>query len=103
MRAWTPLDGGKGRLYTLDPIGGLIEEKMAATGTGSPIAYGVLEQVYSEEKSVEENIPVALKALASAMERDSATGDGMNLVTVTKDGYREYSKEEVDALAKKDV
>jgi len=94
-------DSGVARLYTLDPIGGLIEEKMAATGSGSPMAYGVLEQVYSEDKTVEQNIPVALKALSSAMNRDSATGDGMDLVTITKDGFKKYSSEEVDALAKK--
>ena len=94
-------DGKDAKLYTLDPIGGLIEEKMAATGSGSPLAYGVLEQIYSEEKTVKDNIPVALKALASAMQRDSATGDGMNLVTITKDGFREYSDEEISAFNKK--
>jgi proteasome beta subunit len=61
----------------------------------------VLEQIYSEEKTVKDNIPVALKALASAMQRDSATGDGMNLVTITKDGFREYSDEEISAFNKK--
>lgn len=94
-------DGKDAKLYTLDPIGGLIEEKMAATGSGSPMAYGVLEQMYSEEKTVKENIPIALKALASAMQRDSATGDGMNLVAITKEGYKEYSDEEIITLTKK--
>jgi len=88
-------------LYTLDPIGGLIEEKMAATGSGSPIAYGILEQEYSEDKSVNENIPIALRALNSAMQRDSATGDGIALVTITRDGFREYKKEEIDKIIKK--
>lgn len=86
------------RLFTLDPIGGLIEEKMASSGSGSPVAYGVLEQQYSNEKSVDENIPVALKALKSAMQRDTATGDGINLVTITKDGFKEYTQEEIDVI-----
>lgn len=94
-------DGGKAELYTLDPVGGLIQEDMAATGSGSPMAYGVLEQEYSQNKAVEENIPVALKALKSALERDSATGDGMELVTVTKQGFRRYSDSEVQDLLKK--
>ena len=89
-------DGGESRLYTLDPVGGLIEEKMAATGSGSPMAYGVLEREYSEDKSVEENIPVALRALKSALDRDSHTGDGMELVTITKDGFRRFGEKEVE-------
>lgn len=91
-------DGSVAKIYTLDPVGGLIEEKMASSGSGSPMAYGVLEQLYSEDKSVDENILVALKALRSAMERDAATGNQISLVTVTKDGFKEYTKDEVDGL-----
>lgn len=91
-------DGGGAKLYTLDPVGGLIEEKLASSGSGSPVAYGVLEQLYSEDKPVGENVVVALKALRSAMERDSSTGNQVSLVTVTKDGFREYTPEEVDRL-----
>lgn len=86
------------KLYTLDPVGGLIEEDVASSGSGSPMAYGVLEHLYSEGKSVKENIPVALKALRSAMERDSATGNQVSLVAITRDNFREYSKQEVDEL-----
>jgi proteasome beta subunit len=89
---------GASRLFTLDPIGGLIEEKMAATGSGSPMAYGILDLDYVEKGSVEDNIPVALRALKSALSRDSHTGDGIDLVTITKDGYRAYSQEEIKAL-----
>jgi len=96
-------DGSESRLYSLDPIGGLIEEKMAATGSGSPMAYGVLEQEYSENKSVQDNVPIAVKALSSALKRDSATGDGMDVVVITKDGFRKYGDGEVKAIADKVV
>jgi proteasome beta subunit len=85
-------------LYTLDPIGGLIEEKMASTGSGSPMAYGVLERDYHEDRPVEENIPVALRALSSALERDTASGDGVELVTVTGAGFKRFGDEETKAL-----
>lgn len=91
----------KATLFTLDPVGGLIEEKMAASGSGSPMAYGVLELEYSEEKGVEENIPIALRAMTSAMGRDTATGDGINLVTITGEGFKEYKDEEIDEYLKK--
>ncbi len=90
----------KASLFTLDPIGGLTEEKMAASGSGSPMAYGILERDYSEENTIESNIPVALKALTSAMDRDMATGDGVSLATITKDGFREYTDEEIGELSK---
>ena len=91
----------KSSIYTLDPLGGLIEEDMASTGSGSPVAYGVLELDYSLEKTVKENIPLAVRAMMSALQRDCATGDGLNLVTITQDGFKEYSDDEVDDYVKK--
>ncbi|MBN2252018.1 MAG: archaeal proteasome endopeptidase complex subunit beta [Candidatus Altiarchaeota archaeon] len=88
-------------LYTLDPLGGLIEERMASTGSGSPVAYGVLELEYAEDKTVKENIPVALKAIGSAMGRDCATGDGISLITITAEGVKEYGNGEIDEHLKK--
>lgn len=96
-------EGDEIRLYSLDPIGGLIEEKMAATGSGSPMAYGVLEMEYSENKSVQDNVPIAVKALNSALKRDSATGDGIDVVTITKDGFKKYGDSEVKSIAEKVV
>lgn len=91
----------KPALYTLDPVGGLTEEMMAATGSGSPMAYGVLEQRYSEEKTIEENLPISIRALNSAMQRDSATGDGISLVTITKGGFKERTEKEIKEIAEK--
>lgn len=90
----------KASLFTLDPIGGLTEETMASSGSGSPMAYGVLERDYTEENTVENNIPIALKALSAAMSRDMATGDGMCLVTITKDEFKEYNDEELREISK---
>ena len=91
----------KPSIYTLDALGGLIEEKYASTGSGSPVAYGVLEMDYSEEKTVKEGIPTALKALSAAMSRDAATGDGISLITIGADGFKEYETSEIDELLKK--
>jgi proteasome beta subunit len=91
----------KSSIYTLDPLGGLIEEDMASTGSGSPVAYGVLELDYSLENTVKENIPVAVRAMLSALQRDCATGDGLSLVTITKDGFKEYGEDEVEDYIKK--
>ena len=41
-------------IFNLDPFGSLLEDKMISTGSGSPFAYGVLEAMYKEDKSVKE-------------------------------------------------
>ncbi len=79
----------KPRLYTLDPYGSLTEDNFTATGSGSPVAYGVLEDYYREDLSIDEAIEIAKKALKSAILRDSATGDGIDVVIIGKDKYEE--------------
>lgn len=94
---------GEAKLWSLDPIGGLIEETVASTGSGSPMAYSILDLEYSQDKTVEENLSVALRALAGAISRDSHSGDGMGLVTITSDGFRRYSDEEVSGILEKSL
>jgi proteasome beta subunit len=85
------------RLFSLDAIGSVLPEKFVSTGSGSPIAYGVLEDKYKEEKTTQENVPIAVRALKSAMERDAMSGNGIDVVTITKDkGF-----ERLDASKKK--
>jgi len=86
------------RIFALDPLGSVTEETCVSTGSGSPIAYGVLEAQFKEGMSVKETIPVVLKAVTSAMKRDSASGDSWDIAVVTKEGYRELSEEEKKAL-----
>ncbi len=81
-------------VFALDPFGSLTEEKCVATGSGSPIAYGVLEDKYKENISVEELLPTVVKAINSAMKRDAASGDSFNVAIIGGKGYRELSEEE---------
>ena len=62
------------RVFSIDPVGGLMEEDYLSTGSGSPIAYGVLESDYKKDKMVSDNLKVAAKAIKVAQERDSASG-----------------------------
>ena len=81
-------------VFMLDPFGSLTEEKCVATGSGSPIAYGVLEDKFKEDMSVSEALPVIVRAVNSAMKRDSASGDSFDVAVISKEGYRELSVEE---------
>jgi len=89
---------GEARIYNLDPVGGVTEEKFVSTGSGSLTAYGYLEDTYKEGKPVKDNLRVAAKAVSIAIRRDAGTGDGVDLVSITADGFRRYGKEEVKKL-----
>ena len=93
-------DTSGAHVFALDPLGGLIEEKCVSTGSGSPIAYGVLESDYKEDMKVDKVLPIVIKAITSAMKRDAASGDSFDVVTVTSDGYKELSESEKLTLAK---
>ena len=85
-------------VFSIDPLGSLTEEKCVATGSGSPIAYGVLEDRYKEEVSVKEFLPIIVKAVNSAMKRDVASGDSYNVAVVDEKGYQELTNEEKKLL-----
>jgi proteasome beta subunit len=85
-------------VFNLDPFGSLTEEKVVSTGSGSPFAYGVLEDRYREGSTVKEMISVVVKAVDSAMKRDTASGDSFDVAVITSDGYREMSPEEKQAI-----
>jgi proteasome beta subunit len=89
---------GTGQIYNIDLFGSLTEEKFISTGSGSPVAYGYLESEFKENMSVDEAYKVALQAIAAAIRRNAGTGDGINVVIIDKNGYRELSKEVKEAV-----
>ena len=97
------LVGGVGtdgsRLYFIDLDGSLTEESMVATGSGSPVAYGVMESEFREGISTDEAVPIAIKAVKAAMKRDIATGNELAVVVITEAGFRELTPEEIKKLA----
>jgi proteasome beta subunit len=88
----------KPEVFSLDAIGGMTEEKYVSTGSGSPVAYGLLEELYKEGGSVKDNLRTAAKAIAAAMKRDAATGESVDLVSVTKAGFKRYEKAEIEKM-----
>ncbi len=82
-------------LFSLDPFGSAIEDNMIATGSGSPVAYGVLESGYHEGLTLQEGLPLAVKAIHAAIKRDAFTGDNFDVAVITREkGYTELSEEE---------
>ncbi len=81
--------GGDPGLFVLDPAGSLLDDKFACAGTGASIAIGVLESGYKDNISIEEGKKLVLSAMKSAVARDAASGDGCDLLVITKDGTEE--------------
>jgi proteasome beta subunit len=85
-------------VYAVDAMGGATkEEEIVATGSGSPMAYGVLEDRFRANMSEDESIDLAIRALKSAMKRDAGSGEGIQVVVITKDRYEVLGE---DALKK---
>ncbi|MEM4278906.1 MAG: proteasome subunit beta, partial [Archaeoglobaceae archaeon] len=90
------------KIFSIDPIGGAIEERdIVATGSGSLTAYGVLEDRFSPEIGVSDAVELAVRAIFSAMKRDSASGDGIDVVRITEKEYYQLRAEEIDAIISK--
>src|SRR6267378_467688 len=83
-------------LYNVDLFGSSIKENVAATGSGSPVALGVLEEGYKEGMSVADSVRLAADAIISATRRNVATGDHFDIAVIDKKGFREVPEEEKD-------
>ena len=82
---------GTPRLYVLDPLGSVLEEDYTAVGSGATIAFGFLENNYNSNMAMEEAEKIALSAVRTAIGRDIGSGDGIDVVTITRNGVREKS------------
>ncbi|WP_237558853.1 proteasome subunit beta [Candidatus Methanodesulfokora washburnensis] len=85
-------------LFNVDFYGTLTEENYIATGSGSPVAISVIEEGYSTEISVEKGKILALNAMLSALSRDSATGDGIDLTVVDERGVKFLERDEIQKM-----
>ena len=79
-------------LYTLDPLGSVLPDEYAAVGTGAEMALGVLDPQFKQNMTKDEAIDLAKKAVRSASLRDSASGDGLDIMVITQDGINESSE-----------
>jgi len=81
-------------LYNIDMFGSVEEKTYVTTGSGSPVAYGLLEEEYRDNLSVEDAKTLALRAVKAAITRNIGTGDGINVSIIDKNGFRLLTKEQ---------
>ncbi|MCK5547968.1 MAG: archaeal proteasome endopeptidase complex subunit beta [Thermoplasmata archaeon] len=90
----------KPALFTLSPDGSVMPEKYFSTGSGSPIAFGVLENEFKENLDTEKVKKLAVRAVRAATKRDIASGgSGIDAVVISKAGLKRLSDDEVKKLA----
>ncbi|HXW94576.1 MAG TPA: proteasome subunit beta [Nitrososphaerales archaeon] len=92
------VDRSGGSLFNVDFFGSMNQEKMIATGSGSPVAYGILEEEFEESMTTMKAYPLAAKAIIAATRRNVATGDHFDVAILDKQGFRELSEQEKDKL-----
>jgi proteasome beta subunit len=81
----------KPEIYTLDPLGSVLPDNYAAVGTGAEMALGIIDAEFKPGMTEEKAKELAVRAIKSAIQRDAASGDGIDVLYVTKDGPREES------------
>ena len=85
------LDENGPSLYVLDVLGSLIPDKYAAVGSGTETAMGVIEEGYKENLSLKEAKELVIRGVKAAINRDALSGDGLDILIITKDGIMEES------------
>jgi proteasome beta subunit len=89
-------------IYSVDALGGAgKEDEIVATGSGSPMAYGVLEDRFRSELKEGEAVELAIRALRSAMKRDAGSGEGISMVVITKEKFHELTEDEIKKYSDK--
>ncbi len=84
-------------LYELSPDGSIMKhDTFMADGSGFMHALGVLDTLYKKDLSLQEGIKMAVQAINAAIQRDAASGEGIDVLTVTKDGVKLVLAKKVD-------
>lgn len=81
----------KPEIYTLDPLGSVLPDDYAAVGTGAEMALGIMDAEFKPNMTESKAKELAIRAIKSAIQRDSSSGDGIDVLVVSRDGHKEES------------
>lgn len=93
-------DDGTAELYSVEPAGGVMKVKDydANFSSGMPYILGLLERQYKKDMTVAEGIKLATEAIKASSERDTGSGFGVDVFTITKDGIKQVSRMKSEAV-----
>jgi proteasome beta subunit len=84
-------EDGTVEAYTIEPAGGVYEVKDydANFGSGMPFVLGLLERQWKQDLSIKEGVDLALESIKSSTQRDSASGNGIDIFSITREGIKQ--------------
>jgi proteasome beta subunit len=90
-------EDGTTELYSMDPAGHIlkVEDYDANFGSGMPFVVGLLERQYKKGMTIKEGVELAEEAIKSSTQRDTASGNGIDVFTITKDGIKKAVNVEI--------
>ena len=93
---------GTAKLYTIEPAGGISEVKEydANFSSGMPYILGLLERMYKKDMTVKQGVDLAVECLKASTQRDTASGCGIDVFTLTKQGIKKVVSQEIEAVLK---
>ena len=92
-------EDGTALLYSTDPVARITQDEDydANFGSGMPYVLGLLERQYKKGLSVDEGIKLAIESLKSSTQRDTASGNGIDVFTITKSGIKKVVSQEIQS------
>jgi proteasome beta subunit len=89
---------GSTELYSIEPAGSVlkVEEYDANFSSGMPYILGMLENRYKENLTIEEGVKLAIEAIKASSSRDTASGHGIDVFTITKEGIKHVTKQKTN-------
>ena len=93
-------EDGTTELYSIYPDGAinLIEDYTANVSSGMPYILGLLERQYKKDLTIKEGVELAIEAIKASSERDTASGFGVDVFTITKEGIKQVVKQKAEAV-----
>jgi len=90
-------EDGSTELFSISIDGGAykIKDYNANMGSGMPYVLGLLERQYKKDLSIKEGIELAQEALKSSTQRDTGSGYGIDIFTITKEGIKKVVSQEI--------
>ena len=93
---------GTTELYSIGASGSVIkvEDFDANISSGMPYILGFLERSYNNNITTEKGTELAIDSIKASSERDTASGCGIDVFTITEKGINHVSKQKVEKLYK---
>jgi len=95
-------DDGKGpALYYIDNDGTRLKGDKFSVGSGSSYAYGVVDQGYRQDLTLDQAVELGKRAIFQATHRDAYSGGTINVYTINENGWIKQFSGDMNTLVDK--